>query len=129
MKKLLEEAEQQYDYIIIDTPPVNVVSDVLGFSDCIGGILMVARYYVTTTKELETALQTISVTGANVLGLVLTEVDFKQGGYYKKYYKKCSYYTCENGNGSKKKSHSHSTQQSEPVSTTTDTDSDKQPVS
>ena len=49
---------------------------------------MVARYYVTTTKELETALQAISVTGATVLGLVLTEVDFKQGGYYKKYYKK-----------------------------------------
>ncbi|MEE0393494.1 MAG: polysaccharide biosynthesis tyrosine autokinase [Ruminococcus sp.] len=126
MKKLLEEAEQQYDYIIIDTPPVNVVSDALGLSDCIGGILMVARYYVTTTKELETALQAISVTGATVLGLVLTEVDFKQGGYYKKYYKKGSYYTY--GNGSKKKSHSHSTQQSEPVSTT-DTDSDKQPVS
>ena len=131
MKKLLEEAEQQYDYIIIDTPPVNVVSDALGLSDCIGGILMVARYYVTTTKELETALQAISVTGATVLGLVLTEVDFKQGGYYKKYYKKGSYYTYGNGNGngSKKKSHSHSTQQSEPVSTTTDTDSDKQPVS
>ena len=127
MKKLLEEAEQQYDYIIIDTPPVNVVSDALGLSDCIGGILMVARYYVTTTKELETALQAISVTGATVLGLVLTEVDFKQGGYYKKYYKKGSYYTY--GNGSKKKSHSHSTQQSEPVSTITDTDSDKQPVS
>ena len=92
MKKLLEEAEQQYDYIIIDTPPVNVVSDALGLSDCIGGILMVARYYVTTTKELETALQAISVTGATVLGLVLTEVDFKQGGYYKKYYKKGSYF-------------------------------------
>lgn len=127
MKKLLEEAEQQYDYIIIDTPPVNVVSDALGLSDCIGGILMVARYYVTTTKELETALQAISVTGATVLGLVLTEVDFKQGGYYKKYYKKGSYYTY--GNESKKKSHSHSTQQSKPVSTTTDTDSNKQPVS
>ena len=124
-------SELLYDYIIIDTPPVNVVSDALGLSDCIGGILMVARYYVTTTKELETALQAISVTGANVLGLVLTEVDFKQGGYYKKYYKKGSYYTYGNGNGngSKKKSHSHSTQQSEPVSTTTDTDSDKQPVS
>lgn len=127
MKKLLEEAEQQYDYIIIDTPPVNVVSDALGLSDCIGGILMVARYYVTTTKELETALQAISVTGATVLGLVLTEVDFKQGGYYKKYYKKGSYYTY--GNESKKKSHSDSTQQSKPVSTTTDTDSNKQPVS
>lgn len=127
MKKLLEEAEQQYDYIIIDTPPVNVVSDALGLSDCIGGILMVARYYVTTTKELETALQAISVTGVTVLGLVLTEVDFKQGGYYKKYYKKGSYYTY--GNESKKKSHSHSTQQSKPVSTTTDTDSNKQPVS
>ena len=88
---------------------------------------MVARYYVTTTKELETALQAISVTGATVLGLVLTEVDFKQGCYYKKYYKKGSYYTY--GNESKKKSHSHSTQQSKPVSTTTDTDSNKQPVS
>ena len=122
MKKLLEEAEQQYDYIIIDTPPVNVVSDALGLSDCIGGILMVARYYVTTTKELETALQAISVTGATVLGLVLTEVDFKQGGYYKKYYKKGSY--CTYGNGSKKKSHSNQ----QPTAASETTDSDKQPV-
>lgn len=88
MQKLLEEAETQYDYIVIDTPPVNVVSDVLGITSFIGGILLVARYHVTTTKEVDTALQAISVTGAPVLGMVLTEVDFKQGGYYKKYYKK-----------------------------------------
>lgn len=88
MRELLTEAEQQYDYIIIDTPPVNVVSDVLGMASCIGGILLVARYRVTTTKEVDTALQAISVTGTSILGMVLTEVDFKQGGYYKKYYKK-----------------------------------------
>ena len=67
---------------------------------------MVARYYVTTTKELEISLQAISVTGATVLGLVLTEVDFKQGGYYKKYYKK-GYYYYSYGNGNKQKSHSN----------------------
>lgn len=88
MQKLLAEAEAQYDYIVIDTPPVNVVSDVLGIAPLIGGVLLVARYRVTTTKEVDTALQAISVTGASVLGVVLTEVDFKQGGYYKKYYKK-----------------------------------------
>ncbi len=88
MRGLLMEAETQYDYIIIDTPPVNVVSDVLGLTSVIGGILLVARYCVTTTKEVDVALQAISVTGAPVLGMVLTEVDFKQGGYYKKYYKK-----------------------------------------
>ena len=87
---------------------------------------MVTRYYITTTKELEISLQAISVTGANVLGLVLTEVDFKQGGYYKKYYKK-GYYYYSYGNGNKKKSHSHSNQQSTAASEPTD--SDKQPVS
>lgn len=88
MQELLTEAEDQYDYIVIDTPPVNVVSDVLGMASFIGGILLVARYQVTTTKEVDAALQAISVTGSPVLGMVLTEVDFKQGGYYKKYYKK-----------------------------------------
>lgn len=84
----MTEAEDQYDYIVIDTPPVNVVSDALGMASFIGGILLVTRYRVTTTKEVDAALQAISVTGAPVLGMVLTEVDFKQGGYYKKYYKK-----------------------------------------
>lgn len=88
MQELLKEAEPQYDYIIIDTPPVNVVSDVLGMGSCIGGILLVARYRVTTTKEVSVALHALSVTGVPVLGMVLTEVDFKQGGYYKRYYKK-----------------------------------------
>lgn len=124
MKNLLKEAEQQYDYIIIDTPPVNVVSDALGLSDCIGGILMVARYYVTTTKELETALQATTVTGANVLGLVLTEVDFKQGGYYKKYYKKGSYYSYGNEHHQK----SHTKPETTTVSTANDSE-EKQPVS
>ena len=123
MKELLQEAEQQYDYIIIDTTPINVVSDALGLSDCIGGFLMVARYYVTTTKELEISLQAISVTDATVLGLVLTEVDFKQGGYYKKYYKK-GYYYYSYGNGNKQKSHSNQ----QPTAASETTDSDKQPV-
>jgi capsular exopolysaccharide synthesis family protein len=92
MKKLLKEAEERYDYIIIDTPPVNVVSDVLGLANMVSGVMMILRYRTNTKKETEVALQNIDMAQIPILGIVLTAVNIKeQNQYYKRRYYTKSY--------------------------------------
>ncbi len=76
------EDEYEYDYIIIDTPPVGVVSDVLGLSPYIGGILFVTRQGVVTKEEVKASLQSIELVSASVLGCVLNMTETENGGYY-----------------------------------------------
>ncbi len=96
--KLLSE---EYDYVLLDTPPVNILSDcqVMVRSTC--GVILVARYKETQYKELELATENIRNVGGNILGVVINDIDYKDrqyyyNGRYSKYYK--SYYTNENKN-------------------------------
>lgn len=87
-KKLLEEFSQNYDYVIIDTPPINVVSDAMVMQDQISGIMLVLRYAATTYDELSTCMKQIELAQANLLGFVLNDVRYNHGaGYYNYKYK------------------------------------------
>ena len=81
-RDLLETLSGIYDYIIIDTPPVNPVSDALTFGQSVGGILLVARYAFTMRKEITQTVDKANVSGVNILGVVLNDVDSDEAGYY-----------------------------------------------
>ncbi|MGN0624448.1 MAG: CpsD/CapB family tyrosine-protein kinase, partial [Oscillospiraceae bacterium] len=88
MKVLLDELSKYYDYIIIDTPPVNVVSDTLNMASYIAGVVMVARQGSTPKDALELALNAVDFADGHILGVVLSCVDPKTGkGQYKYKYK------------------------------------------
>ncbi|MBQ9901050.1 MAG: polysaccharide biosynthesis tyrosine autokinase [Clostridia bacterium] len=87
---LLVEVEKQYDYIIVDTPPLNVVSDGLVFTDLLNGILLVVRHRKTSYSEISEAVNSIELSNANLLGFVLNDVKQKGVGSYYRY--KDSYY-------------------------------------
>ena len=53
MEKLLELLSEHYDYIFIDTPPINVVADSLLLCGKTAGTLLVARQKQTTYDELD----------------------------------------------------------------------------
>ena len=91
MKELLEEASQQYDYIFIDTPPVNVVADALMVLDESVGMLLVVREGETTHEELRAAEEAVGQVGGNLLGVLLTNVRPRKGLRREKYYKSSSY--------------------------------------
>ena len=74
MAHLLLALAEAYDYIFIDTPPLNVVSDCLTLSDKTGGTLLVARQKQTHYEELQKAVGSLQNVGANVLGVVITDV-------------------------------------------------------
>ena len=92
---IIEDLSKQYDYVVMDTPPINVVSDAMVIKDCIGGILMVLKYAVTTEEEVADCMKQIEIAGANVLGFVLNDITAHYGKSYYNYkykYKKYGYY-------------------------------------
>lgn len=85
--KLLKTLEEHYDYIFIDTPPINVVSDALLFAGKTAGVAFIARQKQTTYRELARAMDNIKNVGGNILGVIMTDVKLEDRpyGYYHKY--------------------------------------------
>ncbi len=96
MKRVLDTLSKQYDYIIVDLPPVNLVSDALAISKYITGMIVVVREDYTEKKELENCMRQLQLSDVNVLGCVMNESKNGSGGYrrykYRRYYKYYKYY-------------------------------------
>lgn len=102
METLLGILKEHFDYIVVDLPPVNIVSDALAISNYITGMIVVIRQDYTEKKELETCFRQLKLSNVNVLGCVLNETKSGKGSYgkYKKYYKYYGYtsrFTTSNG--------------------------------
>jgi capsular exopolysaccharide synthesis family protein len=87
MKLFLEKAEEYYDYIIIDTPPINVVTDAAVLSKIVSGVLIVVHYGSTDRDDFQKAKNQLQMVGANIIGFSVVGVRSEHKGYYKKYYK------------------------------------------
>ncbi|MBQ7288528.1 MAG: CpsD/CapB family tyrosine-protein kinase [Clostridia bacterium] len=92
MKTLLRDLEQKYDYVFIDTPPVNIVSDALVLAPKTNGIILVVRDRSTTHEEMKKALNYIEFAKTHYLGTILNgATDSQNGNYRRKYSKKYHY--------------------------------------
>ncbi|MCM1530583.1 MAG: polysaccharide biosynthesis tyrosine autokinase, partial [Alistipes sp.] len=86
MEEVLKQLSERYDYIIIDAPPINIVSDALNLSRFVAGIMMVVKYGSTTFDDVENAMNRIQLADMKHLGFVLNDIETKHGsGYYSKY--------------------------------------------
>lgn len=86
---LLFELRDKYDYIVIDTPPVNLVSDALVVSQKCDGLILVVRSNYTAYSAFNEALLNIKRLNINFLGAVMNGVNYENSKYYKyKGYKK-----------------------------------------
>ncbi len=91
MEKLLNLLETKFDYIIIDLPPVNIVSDVVAVSRFLDGVVLVVREDYTEKKEFDACVRQLNLSNINILGCVLNAEKTGNSAHYKrKYYK--SYY-------------------------------------
>lgn len=90
METALKFLSENFDYIILDLPPVNIVSDALTVSKHISGMIVVIREDYTEKKELETCFRQLKLSDVNVLGCVINEAKSGKGSYRK--YSKKRYY-------------------------------------
>ncbi len=78
VRETLVELKSYYDYIVIDLPPVNMVTDALLLADMIDGYLLVIRHEVTQRKSIEEALNKFSFAkNAEILGFVYNDVSIQ----------------------------------------------------
>jgi Mrp family chromosome partitioning ATPase len=93
LKQILEQAEAEYDLVIVDAPPILGFPEPLQMAAAVDGVVVVAVAGESNRKAIDMALSTLRRVRANVLGLVLNEItsDTSDGyyyhGYYGKYYK------------------------------------------
>ena len=93
MADFLKEVSEHFDYIIIDTPPINVVSDALPVIRESDGVVMVVRANASTHPELQKALDALKFIDAKILGFVVNYESEKRSkyGYYKYGYSDYTY--------------------------------------
>lgn len=84
MRSLIKELENEYNYIILDSPPVNVVSDAVILNDIINGYLLVVRADYSDVNSLSEAVDSLNAIGAEIFGIVLDSYNLKSKRGYKK---------------------------------------------
>ena len=94
MEKLILELTEAYDYIVVDLPPVNVVSDAIAMSRMLDGVIMVVRNGVSEQRMLAEALRQLKLVNVRILGFVYRDSAVGGANYGKKYgYKYKKYYS------------------------------------
>ncbi|MCS6803580.1 MAG: polysaccharide biosynthesis tyrosine autokinase [Acidobacteriota bacterium] len=91
MREAITLLSQQYDFVVIDSPPVST-PDALILSTMVDGVIMVIRCGRTPRDLVHRAKQSLDDVNAKIFGVVLNRVDVNQDGYYH-YYRYYYYYS------------------------------------
>ncbi|NLK73708.1 MAG: CpsD/CapB family tyrosine-protein kinase [Clostridiales bacterium] len=87
-KELIEELRDNFDYIIIDTPPLGSVIDSAVVARVCDGMVLVMEANSINYKFAQNVKRQLDRTGCRILGAVLNKVNMNSYGYYGKYYSK-----------------------------------------
>ncbi|WP_366937085.1 CpsD/CapB family tyrosine-protein kinase [uncultured Clostridium sp.] len=82
MERLLEQLSNEYDYILMDTPPLNAVTDAQILATKVDGALIVIRSNKTKKDSILTAKNLLQKVNANILGIVFNDVANLANKYY-----------------------------------------------
>ena len=92
MRETLDALRGQYDYIVIDTPPVLPVTDAVLLSTMSDGVVLVVRGQETPVEVAAKSRDRLNYARAKLLGVVLNDVDVTSGDYYQYHRYYYSYY-------------------------------------
>jgi capsular exopolysaccharide synthesis family protein len=101
-QEALKALDTQYDFVLIDTPPLLAVTDPSSVVPCVDGVLLVIRFSRNARPKAERARDMLAGLGARVLGVIVNGVGTKGLGkygyeHYHYGYGASSYYTDEGG--------------------------------
>src|SRR5262249_25082943 len=82
MKDVLQEMREQFDHVVIDTPPTLSVTDAVVLSPRVDAIVLVIRSGQTTEQALRRARDILMQVNAHVTGVLLNAVDLTSPDYY-----------------------------------------------
>lgn len=83
MRAFIELAKKEFDFIIIDTPPVLAVTDAIILSPAVDGVVLVVGHGQATFEEVARAKSLLERVDARLLGAILNQIPISQTeGYY-----------------------------------------------
>jgi len=86
MHRAMDEARIDYDYIVVDCPPLTAIDDAFSLIGLMNGLLFVVRSGQTSMRFAKTALAAVRQRGASILGIVLNGITADNPYYYYNYY-------------------------------------------
>jgi len=95
MSEILKQLSEQFNTVIIDSPPTLLVTDAMVLAQRVDGVLMVVKPSVTKWASLRQAIEQLQRVKANLLGVVVNDVNVGRSRYY--YYR--GYYKQKYGKG------------------------------
>lgn len=103
MKRLIQEFSEQFDMVLIDTPPIVAVTDAAILAQEVDGVILVLASGEVNKEYAQRAKELLDKVGAKILGAVLNKADMKTSEYYYYYY----YHGSDDSNKNNKKHKGH----------------------
>ncbi|MDD4736063.1 MAG: CpsD/CapB family tyrosine-protein kinase [Kiritimatiellae bacterium] len=85
VRQFIEWARKHYERVIIDSPPYGIVSDAVVFAGSTGSVVLVCRPGRSRRKAIRHAIQHFQEVGANLVGVIVNDVDFRKDAYFSNY--------------------------------------------
>ena len=85
LEEVIQELRRKYDYVILDTPPINMVSDAGMIGRATGQALLVVRMHKTHRESVEKAIRLLHAANVKPAGIVLTHRKFIIPNYLYRY--------------------------------------------
>tara|TARA_A100001011_G_C14300973_1_gene840776 strand:- start:606 stop:2747 length:2142 start_codon:yes stop_codon:yes gene_type:complete len=86
IKRFFDTLKMKYDYVIIDSPPVQPVSDTLILAQAVDYNLFLIRSEETRTVTFMSAIKKIQNVGSKIHGIIINDLDTSKDSYYSYYY-------------------------------------------
>jgi capsular exopolysaccharide synthesis family protein len=91
LESLLQAFREEYEFVLIDTPPSTIVTDAAVIAPLVDGVLLVARAGVTPHDVLEHAARELREANISLLGTILNDIHFERESTYDSAYKVYAY--------------------------------------
>lgn len=82
MMDFVKECSEHYDYVIIDTPALNAYADAQIVSTYVDGVILVSKSGVTSSKDLNEAIETLEHSNGNLCGIVVNNIKDKKTSFF-----------------------------------------------
>ena len=81
MTTTLEFMAKHYEYVILDAPPVGVVTDAAVLAPKVSGVVLVVRQGLASNEGVDAAINKLKIANGNILGFVLTDSSVEKNSY------------------------------------------------
>lgn len=82
MKKFIDKLKEDYEYVLVDTPPITPVTDATVMSSYIDGVILVCSAGKTEIESLKRAVEALRRVESNIIGVILNKVPSKGNKSY-----------------------------------------------